>query len=436
MIAPVLLVVLAAPITLDEVRTASRENIQALLSELDVARAHEGVRSSRAVIFPQLSATTQLGAQLAGPQRSVVPKLQPDGTFINEVQTIESSTHGNWVLGVTLNQLIFDGGRWWNQIAQSGATEEAARGQLEEQRIASQFEAERRFFELLRSQQAYEVLKETVSRSQLQLDRAKLLFEAGRGQKRDALDAEVNLGNDQISLVRARQSIVSAQVDLLSWLARPTSEVEAVVPDSFKTPTPAPGPDVAQALTLARDHRPLLKALANQQRAAELSIDVARGGYYPRVSGQVAYLRQAAGPSPFFTDPSLQNQLTLGLNLQWDFFSGFATSAQVGRASADLRTAELNEQQAERDLGAEIRRTSAGLDAQLQIAVLAEKNRVVAESSLKIAEERFNQGASTTLEVRDAQTKLTQAQLTQVQGRIDVEIARAGLARIVGAPLP
>ena len=48
-------------------------------------------------------------------------------------------------------------------------------------------------------------------------------------------------------------------------------------------------------------------------------------------------------------------------------------------------------------------------------------------TQLKLEEERYAAGAGTSLEVRNAQLKLTQAQLTQVQGRVDVEIARAAL---------
>ncbi len=423
--------VLCAPITLEDVRAASKENLEALQAELDVLRAEVGVKASRAAIFPHLSMQAQAGGTVLSAQRGA-PQIAPDGSVT--YPDVPPLTRGNFQLGLSVSQLIYDGGRWWNQISASGAVAEAARGQLDEQRLASQFEAERRFFELLRSQQALEVLRATVDRSRQQLERARSLFEAGRGQKRDALDAEVNLGNDEIQVLRSQQAIVGAQVDLLSWLARPTGELEAVTPDVLRGPA-APGPAADAALALAREHRPLLKVLASQQRASKLSLEVAHSSYAPRVSANAGYIRSSSAAEPFFADLPRQNGLTFGLSMQWDIFSGFATQAEVSRASADLRSTELRQAQAERQLAAEIRRTSFALDSQLKIASLAEKNRVIAELALKLAEERFNAGAGSTLEVRDAQLKLTQTQLTQVQGRIDVEIARAGLARIVGSPL-
>jgi outer membrane protein len=420
--------VLAAPITLEEVRAASRDNLTALQAELEVARSEAAITTAKSVIYPQLSMRAQMGASVYGARRS---EYSSDGTPTPDVPAFN---RGNFSLGLTINQLLYDGGRWWNQISQSGAASEAAKGQLEEQRLASQFEAERRFFELLRAQQALAVLKQTVDRSQQQLERAKSLFEAGRGQKRDALDAEVNLGNDEIQVIRSQQAIVASQVDLLNWLARPTAEIEAVAPQSL-TGVPAKGPEAAAALATARAHRPLLKALASQQRASQLTLEVAHAAYLPRVSASVGYDRSSAPAAPFFIEPDRQNALSFGLLMQWDIFSGFATQAQVSRASTDLRATELQQTQAERELEGEIRRTSAALEAQLKIATLAERNRSIAEVALRLAEERFNAGAGSTLEVRDAQIKLTQTQLTQVQGRIDVEIARASLGRIVGAPL-
>ena len=52
-------VLAATPITLDQVRQESRNNLQGLLSELDRVRASEQTKLSRSVLFPQLSVQAQ-----------------------------------------------------------------------------------------------------------------------------------------------------------------------------------------------------------------------------------------------------------------------------------------------------------------------------------------------------------------------------------------
>ena len=63
---------------------------------------------------------------------------------------------------------------------------------------------------------------------------------------------------------------------------------------------------------------------------------------------------------------------------------------------------------------------------------ITRRNVTIATDALALAEERFKAGAGSTLEVRDAQLKLTQAELQHLQNRIDVEIARAALERVLG----
>jgi outer membrane protein TolC len=122
--------------------------------------------------------------------------------------------------------------------------------------------------------------------------------------------------------------------------------------------------------------------------------------------------------------------------LQWDLFSGFGTQAQVSRAAASVRTAELNLAQAERELDGAVRSSIETLAANIEAARLAAANREVALQSLSLAEERFKAGAGSTLEVRDAQLKLTQAELTLLGNRVDVEIARFALMRAMGTLSP
>src|SRR5207253_6995217 len=87
-----------------------------------------------------------------------------------------TTARGSLSLSLAVNQLLYDGGKWWNTIAMAGAQERAARGQLDEQRLASEFEAVNRFYTLLNAQLALGVFENGVKRSQTQLDRARSLF--------------------------------------------------------------------------------------------------------------------------------------------------------------------------------------------------------------------------------------------------------------------
>ncbi|MFZ5469984.1 MAG: TolC family protein [Myxococcota bacterium] len=428
-------VVAAVPIGLDEVRAAALLNTEALEAELESRRATENVTVARSAVRPKVTLEAGSSATVYGPRRELdlVPDPNASGGFRQQLVNVdESTTTGSFSLQLQVSQLLYDGGRWWNQIAQAGAQEEAAAGQAAEQQLASELEAVRRYYELYRAQKTREVLDALVQRSTIQLERARALFDAGRGAKRDAIDAEVNLGNDRISVLRQGQRVAAAQVDLAVWIARGGAEpLEAKDPGTLDAPL-LPAPSLDEALAAARHHRPLLKVVARQLEAARRAVEIASAGYFPRLSVFGTYGRRSPSPEPFFSYPDRQNSVSGGLNLSWELFSGFSTSAQTRSAEHARSSATLSAEQAERELEGEVRRALETLRAQAAIADIALKNRTLAVSGLSLAEERFQAGASSTLEVRDAQLKLAQAELSALESRIDVEIARAALHRVTG----
>lgn len=432
------LLLLATPITLDEVRVASRQNLDAVRAELALTRAGLDRADARSVVFPQVALQLGVTETLAGPQRrfTTAPQIGPDGSlsFVQRPVDIPAFAQGNFQLGLSVSQLLYDGGRWWNQLARTGALEEAAKGQLGEQRASSELEAVRRFYELLRAQLTVQVLERSATRSADLLGRAKALYEAGRAQKRDVLDAEVNLGNDQMAVLRQRQAIVAASASLAQWLSTGQRDLEAVRPADFDGALSVVVPARDAVLELARARRPLFGVLDAQGRGAKLAVDVARADFFPRLSANASYGRSAPAID-IFVDPSRQHSLNFGANLSWDLFSGLATVNQVQRAEAQLTELERQQRQVRLELESELDRASSALSTQLEIAQLAAKNRALADESFEVEAQRYAAGASTSLSVRDAQARAQQAQLTQVQARIDVEVARAALERLAGGAL-
>ena len=424
----------STPITAAEVREQSRNNTQALLSAIDAQRAVQQVELSHSSIRPQVALRGGASANYSGPQRiySTIPKSDGAGgvSFEQSVVDVPGSYRSSFDLSVTVQQLLYDGGKWWTQIEQAGALEEAARGQLAEQRLTSELEGLRRFYELYRAQKTLEVLEANAKRSVEQIDRAQALFDAGRAGKNDTLAAQVNLGNDRISVVRQRSRISSAQADLASWLARDAGD-ELVATETAPT-TPPAAPSYAMAVQQAHQARPLLGALAKQVKSSELAITIVRAGYRPRVALSGTVGRQAPTVDPFFTDPSKQNYVSGGVVVQWDIFNGYLTDVQTQQAELQRSAATLNLAQATREIDADVKKALALLEANLGSLAIATENRVVAEQALALAEDRFKAGAGSTLDVRDAQLKLTQAELVVVESRVDVDIARAGLSRVLG----
>lgn len=425
----------ATPITLAEVREASRQQLDAIRARLDVARAESNSKNARSVIFPQVDLNLNAGIGFVGKLKSyqTVPVTDPVTNqitgFAQQVVDTDPVNQGRFNMGVSVNQLLYDGARWWSQISQAGEQEAAARGQLEEQQLSSELEAVRRFYELVKAQLTLKVFVETVERSRQQVDRASALYEAGRGPRSSWYDARTNLANDEINVVRQRQRIAQARLQLLQWIGRSDADVVAVTPEDMgQLPPPF---DTAEAIKTARSRRPLFRSLEANVRAGELGVTISRSDYFPRISLNANYSRGSPNIE-FFVDPLRQHTLSLGANLTWDLFSGFQHVAQEERARADLSQAQAQQRQAIVDLEAEIVRANDAYASEVEVLAIAERNLSVAKEQTALEEERFIAGAGSSLEVRNAQIKYTQSQLSVLQGKADVATARAALERAVG----
>src|SRR4029453_1102732 len=238
-------VLAATPITLQQVREESRNNLQALLSELDRVRASEQKRFSTGALMPQVQLQASAGRTIQQEYRDIGTVVAPGSTPDNLQyrQAVTDFPHyaaNRFQLGATLTQVLFALAKF-QTLAQSGHLEAAARGTAAEQMLASEYEAMRRFYALWTAQKKLLVLQATADRSKEFADRAQALFEAGRGTKGDALAAVVNLGTDRINVEKQRAGVSQAQIALASGLGRPEgSELDAVDPALPDKPPPPP----------------------------------------------------------------------------------------------------------------------------------------------------------------------------------------------------
>lgn len=427
------LVLSATPITLDEVRAQSRDNLQALRSELEAQRAAINTRAQWGGLAPQVRLSATAGSQYIGPRTeyNTVPDPNSPGGFIRTPTTTQAVTFGDFGLTAQVSQLLVDTGRW-AQIAEAGSTADAARGEALEQRATSELEGVRRFYALFRAQRSLAVLQDQVKRSEDQVARARALFQAGRTPQSDVLNAERNLGTDRINVLNQSSQLANAQADLAAWLARSGLEdLEAVDPQL--PPEPAPAPALLEAVEVARRDRPLLDALGARVEVANAQRRGTFSSFLPRVSAIGQYARGAPDPQLAFLTPESQNVLYGALQLQWDVFNGLSDLSRHAAAGTLQESARATLLLAEREMEAEVKKAHRAVELQTQATRLARENRETAARAVDLIRQRFESGVATTLEVRDAQFNLTQAELALVQSRIDVELARATLERAVGA---
>jgi outer membrane protein TolC len=422
----------AAPLSLDEaLALAARKNADLLSAGADLDAARADVASARSAVLPRLDLQATVGRQAWG-----------DGATSSYglATPVREGTAGDHSLGLQATQTLLDLSRFRGlEQAQQGAR--AAERARDELALLVAFQVTQRFYELVKQESSLEVLEKTAARSSELVDRADALFAAGRTPRSETFSARVNWKNDRIAVEQQQLRVIQARSSLaqaLGWL-EPES-LGVVAPPELDAP-PAPGqepPPLELLLSRAREQRPALATERARIAAARAGIGIARAGDYPSLQLQGTYSRQGSrldGRDGVYGDPSRSYLATGQVVLSWNLFEGFGTRAAVRKAEAGLARAEAQAQRSGETVAEEVTGARAAVVALARQELLAADNLELARDALRLATERFTAGLATQLEERDASLKLSQAELTLVETRIDHAVARADLARAVGGAL-
>ncbi len=185
-------------------------------------------------------------------------------------------------------------------------------------------------------------------------------------------------------------------------------------------------------MEVAKTSRAILRADQAQIDAAQSNVTIQQSALFPRLTGSINWSRTANDFGTVFSDFSQYNTFSGQLVLTWNVFDGMTTFANSRLAEAQRRGFEVALHQAELDVAGQVRTALDQLSNQEQALVVLVDNRETAQKNLDYFQERFNAGASNTLDVRDAQVKLLSADLSLIQTRANLENAKANLARAMG----
>lgn len=422
------LVVAATPITLDQVKAEARNNLAAIQAELTWLEQYEAIAIQRGNLLPQIAVSAFAASTWNSetPARTTISGGQPITQPAKAAFQVS-----NFGPGATLQQTIVNITQWY-ALKQAGDLERANKGLAQDQEDASELEAIRRFFVLYTAQGSLKVLEETARKSKELWDRAEALYEAGKGIKGDALAAQVNYGTDLNNAIQQQIAVVQGQADLAAWLGRlETDELEAIEPKTFGEKPPPP-PAFIEAEGVARHQRAILRAYAAQIDAAQSNITVQQSNLFPKLVGNVNFTHNANDFGTAFTHFKEYNSLTAVVTLNWNIFDGLSTFAASRQAEEQKRGFEATYKQSLLDVSGQVRTALGQLTNQMKALDVLTENRTVAGKNLEYFQERFNAGASNTLDVRDAQVKLLSAELSLLQTKANVENATANLARAMG----
>jgi outer membrane protein len=180
---------------------------------------------------------------------------------------------------------------------------------------------------------------------------------------------------------------------------------------------------VAELSTRALAARPDYMSAKENLSASQSAVTQARSGYYPSIT---------AGAGFNLTNTELQTiadnkNLSWGINLRWNIFDAFRTNMSLQAAQAGEVSAQASLAQAERDITGQVKKAILDFDAARKQVEASHKGLVSATEDRKIAEEKYNLGAGTLLDLLTANAGLVNAQASDVNATYNYITAKKNL---------
>jgi outer membrane protein TolC len=320
-----------------------------------------------------------------------------------------------------------------NAIAAASHAKEATVAQQEAVVAAVDRDARVIYYEWIRAQ-AFELIADQAREQATgHLKDAQNGFQAGLLSKADVMQAQARLGNNELSVERAKNAtelrsvgLAVAMHDSSGVRYQAGENVFAEAPELSRLPA------AAAAYREALGARSELRALAESEKAFQKQASTARVARYPRLDAHASALYANPNPRYFPQEERFDGTWDVGAVLSW-------TPTDIGGANAagsafEARAKELAAQRKGLMDGIRLEVESALVEAaQARYAIeVSAQTLAAAEESYRVRLELFRAGRATLGELTDAQTELTRARLELVNAHVAARIALTQLHHALG----
>ena len=333
-------------------------------------------------------------------------------------------------LSFGLRQTIFDG---WNNIATHNYYKKGKLSTGENLVLTRQsvvLAVKNSCFALLKAHMLLEVQTEAVKRSEEQLNMAKAKYDLGAASLSDYLKAKVQLSNDSLAFISARNNIKTSQADLNNILGR---DINIPVQIDAKLEYQKFEPDAYMVTEKAMENHPQIKRTRSDVDQAHSWLTMKRSDNYPKIYLGVNYgWSHPRIPESWaeFRQPS--DPWYVGLQVSLNIFDGLSTLSNIWSAKANLQAAREKLRKDRREVMLEIKKAVlAVMEAEQKIHV-TDQALEAAEQDLSLTKEKYNLGAASMLELLDANYSYKTVKSNQVQALYDYNLAIAEFEKAIG----
>ena len=451
-----------APWTLEQcVARAEEKNLSIQSAAYDRDFAAEGQRGAKWGYLPDLNAAATYGYNWG----------QTIDRYTNQFATDRVRTN-NFFLGS--NWILFGGLSQQNQFKRSEIDKLSAEEGLAAARVDVLSAVVARFMEMLSAEERIKAATINADRTREQIVFTEALVEAGRTARVELLDIRSQLAREDYDIITAENQYQQATLRMaqLLQLSPQESRSFSISAPALQTVEPqAPTASVEQVMERVRETHPAYKRSKLNVESAERSVEIARAGGIPslqfsaNVASGYSGLNDIVVGEPIFGPPLLAGatasgeevytpnisyntatkafgeQLQDNVNYSTSFtlsipiFNNLRTRTGTQQARIRYEQARLQQTDQEQQLQLTVQQAIADQRAAFRQFRAAQNAYEASQESLRYANDRFEQGAVTALELSTAKANLNRSNADMITARYSYLLALKSLEILQGLPI-
>jgi outer membrane protein TolC len=407
----------------EAIGTAVKNNYDILLVKNDAQASALDYSYAYAAFLPQLNGT-------AG---KVWNDNNQKQNFLDGRKRSANVNSSNVSAAVNLEWTLFDGLKMFATRSRYEQLKELGEANIKVQVVNSVAAVINNYYNIVRQKQQLRALDTLMTINEERVKLADKKLSVGLGSKPELLQARVDLNAQRAAKLLQETLIAQLREQLNQLMALPV-QTEYDVSDSIPLNLNIQYNSIAIDIEKTN---PGLLASAKTVDIAKIALKERRAERFPTLQFNSAYnfgrLSNASVVNPEFQPIfSLNKGFNYGFTATIPILNGFNTRRLIKQAGLDLEYNKLayTTQKSRIELG--INSSYKDYEYQKKALLLEEENISLAKENVFIALERFRQGVSTYLELREAQISLDSAYNRLIAARYNTKLAETELLRLKG----
>ncbi len=404
-------------ITIDQAISIALENNYSLKqakNELDLAE--DLIFSEKADFLPSVSASMN-GSRTTG-QQFIFERFNENLDPFVDVSS-QSISGG---MNASIN--LFNGFNNILTLKSSQSNKESRAQQYERAKESVIFNTASRYLQVLLDKELLAIAEQNLETSTTQLNQVQAQVELGARPMVDLFNQEAQVANDELVVTQRENTLSLNSLLLVRQLEiDPLGSYDFIVPDLTLNDLPWMDINIRSLVSEALSTRSDILSAEATILSLKYQMQITKNSLLPSlrasagVSSRYSDQYSIGGNEVSFSDQFFDQQVnrSLGLSFSLPLFNNWNRIYSIQSAEVQLKNAELNLDNSKMQVIQEVSQAYNDYSSYVKQLDASEKSLIASERAFQTQQERYNLGASTLIELTQAQSAFVSAQSSYTQ---------------------